>query len=70
MTDQARVAEVLVSAPEGACFPCLAEKTGLDLGHVTAAVEAMSPVLVTYFGFATCVFCGERRRLVSIFRAP
>jgi hypothetical protein len=37
---------------------------------VIAAVDEIPPLLVTYRGFATCPFCGERRRIVTIYRAP
>ena len=69
MTDRPRVTEVLVGLPDGACFVCVSEKTGLDLERVIEAVDSMPP-LDTYFGFAPCPFCGERRRIVSIYRAP
>jgi hypothetical protein len=70
MTDRARVAEILVGLPDGTCFVCLAQKTGLELARVIAAVDEIPPLLVTYRGFATCPFCGERRRIVTIYRAP
>jgi hypothetical protein len=70
MTDRGRVAEILVSLPDGTCYECLAQKTGLELARVIEAVETMQPLLVTYVGIGTCPFCSERRRIVSIYHAP
>lgn len=70
MTDRGRVAEILISLPDGTCFECLAQKTGMELARVIEAVEAMRPLLVTYVAIAACPFCGERRRIVSIYREP
>jgi hypothetical protein len=49
----------------------LAQKTGLEVQRVIAAVDAIPPLLlVVSLGFAPCPFCSERRRIVNIFHAP
>jgi len=69
MTDRELVAEILVSFPDGTCFACLAQKTGLELERVITAVDAIPPRLVAYSGSVPCPFCSERRPVVSIYRA-
>jgi hypothetical protein len=67
--DRRRVVEVLVSFPDGTCFACLAQKTGLELERVITGVDPIPPRLVAYSGSAPCPFCSERRPVVSIYRA-
>jgi hypothetical protein len=70
MTDRRRVTEILVSLPDGSCYECLAQKTGLELARVIEAVDTMRSLLATYVDIAICPVCGERRRIVSIYGVP